>query len=181
MCPMLRVARRAGILSNAVFDPHYDVPKIIQALTDHLGAPFLLTSFIATGTSAAQLASFSSFHGFFVNLDKLYKLPGISHASGFTFDGDSTTVSTVLLNETMTLLRELQDENGHLLLEDLQQVKDDIAEVRDVNISIISNLEIGFVWSTCGGELRGFVETTDVERFLNGRLPLTTGAPSIIF
>ncbi len=80
----------------------------------------------------------------------------------------------------MESLRALEDEEGHLTLENLQLVKTEIAQQRQVGITIPSALETGFVWTICGGAVRGYVETSDVERFLAGHLPYTIGEPDFL-
>jgi len=181
MCPILRLARRSGALPESMMDPHYSIPSIVSALSDNFGFSLrtrALAFGVATAMSSGQVATFSTYPGF-VNLDRLYNVLAGSHASGFTFDGNSTTVSKEITQQTMRALSQLEDADGHLTFEDLQVVKVYAAESRDVSVSRVSGFEAGFVWTFCGGDERGYVETSDVERFLNGQLPLTVGQPSL--
>lgn len=182
MCPMMRLLRRNNMLSESRWDPHYSIPSIVRALTTNLGlsVPGRAAMLgLTKGISAGQVATRSSLPGF-VNMHQLHRAVGVSHASGYTFERNSTHVSTEALAATMTSLRALEDENGHLTFENLQFVKLEIAQQRGVRISIPSGLETGFIWTFCGGATRGYVETGDVERFLTGHLPLTIGEPDFL-
>lgn len=181
MCPMLRMMRRSGVLPESALDPHYSIPSIVTAMVDNFGfspRTKALVTGIASAMSAGQVATLSTYPGF-VNLDKLYNVAAGSHASGYSFDGLSTTVSKNITQETIQALKELEDSDGHLQFDDLKIVKEDAASSRSTSISTVSMFEAGFVWTFCGGDARGYVETTDVERFLNGMLPLTVGQPSL--
>jgi hypothetical protein len=182
MCPMLRLLRRTNMLSHSWLDPHYSIPSIVRAMTTNLGFNAVHGAAmlgLAKGVSTSQSARLDTLPGF-VNLHQLHRVVGVSHASGYSFDGNSTRVDKDILESTITSLRALEDENGHLAFENLQLVKVGIAQERGVGISIPSGLETGFVWTICGGAARGYVETSDVESFLNGYLPYTIGEPDFL-
>lgn len=181
MCPMLRMMRRTGVLPKSIRDPHYSISSIIGAMTDNFGLSLstrAVVTGVATGMSMGQLVTFSTYPGF-VNLDQLYNVFIGSHGSGYTFDGGSTAVSPNITANTISALKQLEDSDGHLSFDDLKIVKEDAASSRDISVSPVSMFEAGFIWTFCGGEGRGYVETSDVERFLNGRMPLTVGLPGL--
>lgn len=181
LCPMLRMMRRTGVLPKSIRDPHYSISSIVEAMTDNFGLSLrtrAVVTGVATGMSMGQLVTFSTYPGF-VNLDQLYNVFIGSHGSGYSFDGGSTAVSQNITSETISALKQLEDSEGHLSFDDLKIVKEDAASSRGISVSPISMFEAGFIWTFCGGEGRGYVETTDVELFLDGRMPLTVGQPGL--
>jgi hypothetical protein len=74
---------------NKIFDRHYNFPNIVGAL-GKLEVSLVLSPFIASGFSAMRLIILPSCPGP-VNLDSVYNTLPISHASGHTVYGDSTT------------------------------------------------------------------------------------------
>lgn len=79
----------------------------------------------------------------------------------------------------MAALTVLQNGDGYVTLEDLRQVKDDICAQQGVSSTSPGRSEVNLIWTFLGGEVRGFIETSDVERFLNGKLPLMLGEISL--
>jgi len=135
---------------------------------------------IATLATTGQSIRFSTVPGY-VNFFKLFNAGIVAHECGLTFEKKGKRTSQVVIDSTVEAVAMLQDEQGRVQFEDLQQVKLDRCEEQGVKITWPGRVEVGLIWSFLGGPVRGFVEVSDVERFLNGKVPLTIGEPDLIF
>ena len=178
LCPFLRMLERAGI-----FDPEKEkqssitvgIIKVARAARE-FACPLLACGGVATAVSAGQLSQLSTKVGA-VNVEALHKAVGIAHDCGLTFAKGGTEVDDQVRANTLAELKLRSDEQGRLDFSDLEEVKFNICESQGVESSAAGDLEVGLIYTFLGGKERGFIDYSDVELFLNAKLPKTLGTP----
>jgi hypothetical protein len=128
---------------------------------------------------AAKVAQFGK-----VNVTRLHKARGIAHDCGLTFEKGGEVVSDARRDLSLQKLKALADakpqaEKGTLLLADIQQVKQEICALEGSKSTFAGEFEMKLIFNYLGGNDRGFIEYSDVERFLHAKMPLTKSIDGI--
>lgn len=181
LCPFLRMLERAGI-----FDPEKEKQSSLTVGIIKIGrvarefaCPVLGCGGVATAVSAGQLSQLATKPGS-VNLEALHKAVGIAHDCGLTFALGGTEVDDAVRSRTLAELKKRSDNEGRLEFSDLEEVKLNICNEQGVELSAAGDVEVGLIYTFLGGNERGFVDYSDVELFLNAKLPKTLGAPGLV-
>eukprot|EP00594_Rhizosolenia_setigera_P000941 CAMPEP_0178939820 /NCGR_PEP_ID=MMETSP0789-20121207/433_1 /TAXON_ID=3005 /ORGANISM="Rhizosolenia setigera, Strain CCMP 1694" /LENGTH=110 /DNA_ID=CAMNT_0020618725 /DNA_START=440 /DNA_END=769 /DNA_ORIENTATION=+ len=109
-------------------------------------------------------------------MEALHKT-AISHQCGIHFAKGATVIDDETRNSTLSKLAELADDDGHLSLDDIAEVKYSICEEQGqgVEITFFGEAEMSLLYTFLGGAVRGYVEYSDVERFLYSKFPMMIG------
>lgn len=178
LCPFHRMLERAGIYDMSTDGPGPLLVSVLKITTAarEFGCQIAQCGTVATAVSGGQIATrTSSFTK--VNIESLHTALGVSHDCGLSFAKGSPEVTESHRANTLAALASLQDANGHLSYEDLVTVKESICSAQGVQNTLPGKIEMKLIYSFLGGNERGFIDYTDVERFLHAELPLTIGAP----
>ena len=179
LCPFHRMLERAGIYDMSTDGPGpllVGVLKITHAARE-FGCKIVQCGAVATLVSGGQLATGTSVFAN-VNLESLHTALGVAHDCGLTFAKGGQEVNDAHRAETLAALASLQDEDGHLRFEDLVAVKENVCAAQGVENTFAGKTEMKLIYSFLGGNVRGFIDYSDVERFLHAELPLTVDAPN---
>ncbi|NRA65373.1 MAG: hypothetical protein HRU19_12880 [Pseudobacteriovorax sp.] len=178
LCPFLRMLERTGMFDAEKKEQSaltVSIIKIAKAARE-FSCSIVACGGVATIVSGGQLTQLSTHPGQ-VNLEALHKAVGIAHECGLTFAKNATIIDDDTRANTLAALHRRADGEGKLRFADLQEVKQKICDTQGVKISSAGNLEIALIYSFLGGNDRGFVDYSDVERFLHAQLPETIGKP----
>ncbi len=182
ICPFHRLLERAGIYdsSKSFFGGPLmvSVVKITKAASE-FGCQALGCGGVATAVSGGQLATGTTVFSE-VNVESLHTALGISHECGLTFEKGGKEVSPRKRAATLAALSNLADEEGRLTLQDLQSVKEGICRAQGVKNNLVGETEVKLIYGFLGGVERGFIDYSDVERFLHAELTKTIGEPTSI-
>ena len=132
---------------------------------------------VATTVSTGQVSTATSITRS-VNLESLHTALGVAHDCGLAFSKGNHEVNEAHRAKTLRALASLQDKEGHLQYEDLVSVKESICASQGVANTFAGKTEMKLIYSFLGGNVRGFIDYSDVERFLHAELPLTIDAPN---
>lgn len=183
LCPFWRLIERSGSLDALDKAKGSDVVISILNIArkaKEFGCKFVECASVATLVSAGQQTHIETMNIASVNITKLHNARGIAHDCGLTFEKGGAKVSNKRRSQTLSRLEALSVKNqGRLVLADLMQVKKQICSDEGVEMSAPGKLEVGLIFSFLGGKDRGFIEYTDVERFLNAKMPLTKSIDKI--
>lgn len=174
VCPYLRMLARNDVLIHKILFPQTENIKLLLSALK-LGMPFSGLAVILL-VSAAQTIGFSGLPGH-VNLNRLWQVPFISHECGLSFAKGGQRFDASTTDRTIAKLQALADGNGRVSFDNLKTVKLEICAEQGVGITGTGQLELSLTWSYCAGPERGYVEVSDVRRFLYGYLPKTLGDP----
>ncbi|MBC7530806.1 MAG: hypothetical protein H7318_04445 [Oligoflexus sp.] len=179
LCPFHRMLERAGIYDMSTDGPGPLLIRVLKITTaaKEFGCDVIQCGTVATAVSGGQTKSGTSRFGS-VNIEALHTALGIAHECGLTFVQGGTEVNDAHRARTLAALASLQDAEGRLQLEDLNSVKESICAEQGVKNDFAGKTEMKLIYSFLGGRKRGFIDYTDVERFLHGQLPLTVEAPN---
>jgi hypothetical protein len=178
LCPFHRMLERAGIYDMSTDGPGpllVSVFKITSAAKE-FGCQIAQCGTVATAVSGGQLATGTSVFSK-VNIESLHTAIGVSNECGLSFAKGSAEVTESHRANTLAALASLQDEEGRLSYEDLVTVKESICSAQGVANTLPGKIEMKLIYSFLGGNIRGYIDYSDVERFLHAELPLTIGAP----
>jgi hypothetical protein len=178
LCPFHRMLERAGIYDMSTDGPGpllVSVLKITSAARE-FGCQVAQCGTVAAAVSGGQITTGTSSFAK-VNIESLHTALGVSHDCGLSFAKGSPEVTESHRAKTLAALASLQDESGHLRYEDLVTVKESICEAQGVRNTLPGKIEMKLIYSFLGGNIRGFIDYSDVERFLHAELPLTIGEP----
>ncbi len=181
LCPFHRMLERAGLYDSSKNEAGpllVGILKITSAAKE-FGCKALGCGGVATAVSTGQLTEGTTSFGK-VNLEALHTALGISHDCGLTFEKGGTEVSDAHRAATLAALKARTDKEGHLVLTDLQAVKESICAAQGVKNTLAGETEVKLIYSFLGGRDRGFIDYDDVERFLHAELPKTIGEPNSI-
>jgi hypothetical protein len=158
LCPFLRLIERSGLFDDQddLVIPAADVADAARIF----GCSKTNCQTIATATGTAQ----AGFGG--VDLEALHAAFGISHECGLTYEFNGTSVSDEVRTNTLDRLAELADENGHLVYQDLETVKLEICDAQGVGSTLIGMGEVQLIYAYLGGSDNGYIQHSDVVRFL---------------
>lgn len=170
LCPLVRIAKRYGLFGD---DSLVAIPEALRAIGVLGTAPNMKFAGFGVIISVSQTFQFLSLPGF-VNIEALHKT-AISHDCGLQFAKGATATDDEYRNSTLSKLAELTDDDGHLSLDDLNVVKKSICEEQGVESTMIGRGEMVFIYTLLGGTARGYIEYSDVERFLYSKLPMIIG------
>lgn len=190
LCPFHRLIERAGAYDSAkqsiVGEIIVNIGHLVAA-TEEFGCKIVGCSTVATAVSTGQqthlkdtwkgLAKFGH-----VNVTRLHKARGIAHDCGLTFEKGGVEVSDTRRALSLSKLKAIADANspsGTLVLTDIEKVKEEICQLEGVKSTVAGRFEMGLIFKYLGGEDRGFIEYTDVERFLHAKMPLTKAVDGI--
>lgn len=184
MCPFLRLMESSGAFAK-------DATELANRLTAKIEVPIKKladTAFgfgceggcreVATLVAIAQQLQIP-FHSFnTVDITNLHRAKPISHGCGLTFASGGSEVDDTRRAETLASLKAIADakpgdQNGHLEYKDLYAVKINTCNKEKVVISGPEQTEVDLIYAYLGGPDRGFVDYSDVELFLNTKLPKT--------
>ena len=116
-------------------------------------------------------------------MERLWDAPPISHDCGFTFEKSAgqNGVSKARLESTLAKLLGRADANGHLVYQDILDTKNEICSEEGVVISPPGLIEAQLIFAYLGGVEQGYVEYSDIERFLavDSMMPLTKAGEEI--
>ena len=184
LCPFQRMLERAGVYDTK--KPQNNSQIIISIVriankSREFGCKIFGCKTVAHVVSAGQLSYIrETLSGGAklgkVNLSRLHMARGIAHQCGLTFAKGGIEVSDAARASTLSRLEQISASNspvGLLSLEDLMTVKREICKAQNVSMSKPGEFEVGLIYKYLGGEDRGFIEYTDVERFLHAKMPLT--------
>jgi len=176
-CPFHRVLARAGIYDKEQANGgaiYATVMKIATAAKD-FGCQVVGCVGVTSAVSGAQLTGRSTYPGY-VNLSALHKAGGFSHSCGFALKNNQ--VSDEQRDLTLSLLADRADAAGHVTFDAISAVRSEICAPESSSFTKLAvDVESKLLYSFLGGKSRGFVDVSDVERFLHGELPKTIGAP----
>lgn len=181
LCPFWRMIERSGSLDALDQVKKSDVVISIYNLgkkAKEFGCQWFECSTVATLVSAGQKTHAGVTNIGSVNLSKLHTARGVAHDCGLTFEKGGEKVSKKRRDQTLSRLKSLTKQ-GRLELKDLMSVKLQTCKDEGVKISTPGELEVKLIYSFLGGKDRGFIEYTDVERFLNAKMPLTKSIDKI--
>lgn len=178
LCPFHRMLERAGLYDREKKRQSALTVSIlkISAYAKEFGCLVVGCGGVASLVSAGQVTEATTFPGY-VNLEALHSARGVAHECGLTFAKGGTTVSDSVRASTLAALKNRADSFGRLSFEDLEAVKESICESQGVSNTLAGKTEIGLIYSFLGGNERGFIDYSDVERFFHAELPKTIGAP----
>lgn len=192
LCPFLRLLERSGRLDDGLGagDSTIDNDALKTAAEDFgcdtATACGPVIDLVSAGQSDVPsfLSWFSVFNPFDdpeVDLERLWDAPPVSHDCGFTFGFGEKSVSELQLNSTFTKLASRMDANGRLTWQNISDTKLEICREQGVQISNAGETEARLIYAYLGGVERGYVEYSDVRRFLqvDNQLPLTKAAQEI--
>lgn len=192
LCPFLRLIERSGRLDDYVDDDNniISVGDLKDATSDFgcdtTTACGAVVDTVSAGQEFRDGVSFSWFNPFrtrTVDLERLWDAPPISHECGFTFEpleAAQQGVSSLRVSETLASL-EARSSNGTLVYQDLLNTKNEICESEGVTATAAGILEAQLTFAFLGGVDRGFVDFSDVERFLqaDSEMPLTKASRAL--
>ena len=176
LCPFLRILERTGTLDAYRATKNSDliigVGKLAKAAKE-FGCGFVECNAVAQLVSLGQLGHSGTTKLSKVNISQLHLAKGTAHDCGINFEYGGTQVSQKRINQTLERLEALAKEDGKLVLDDLVKVKLQTCADEGVEITGPGKLEMKLIYSFLGGHDRGYIELSDVKRFLDGKLPLT--------
>lgn len=178
LCPFHRLLERAGLYDSSKDSPGPLLVSILKvtAVAREFGCDIIQCGTVATAVSGGQVTTRTS-HFNNVNLESLHTALGVSHDCGLAFAKGGNEVNAAHRARTLSALADRQDANGRLQYEDLVAVKESICSEQGVRNTFAGKTEMKLIYSFLGGKKRGFIDYSDVERFLNAELPLTIDAP----
>jgi hypothetical protein len=183
LCPFWRLIERSGSLDLLNKSGNTDIIISIANIAKkarEFGCKYIECATVASAVSAGQKTYPHTTKAFSVNLSKLHKARGIAHDCGLTFEKGGTAVSIKRRAQTLTRLKTKSvPQQDTLTLDDLMAVKKQICTEENVNITAAGSLEVKLIFSFLGGNDRGFIEYSDVERFLHAKMPLTKAIDKI--
>jgi len=164
---------RYGIIGPS----HASINKLLLAMNSLGSRPNERVFGVCAVVSLEQTFKLASLP-WFVNLEALHLSTTIAHDCGIQFAKGASEIDDYTRNSTLTKLAELADDNGHLSINDIAEVKYSICEEQGVESTLVGRGEMVLLFTFLGGEIRGYVEYSDVERFLYTKLPMTVGHSS---
>ncbi len=178
LCPFHRLLERAGIYDA---DKKEQSPLTVSVLkitafAREFGCIIAGCGGVATAVSAGQLTEGTTTQGN-VNVESLHTALGIAHDCGLTFAKGGTEVSDTVRAQTLAALSQRADADGHLKYSDLEAVKLNICAAQGVQNTSAGTIEIGLIYTFLGGNRRGYIDYSDVERLFFAELPKTIGNP----
>ena len=190
LCPFHRLMERAGKYDNLPASLQDQVIVKISTLVTaarEFGCKITGCKTIAHVASLGQNTSLKDRKSDFarlgkVNVTRLHKAKGLAHDCGLTFEKNDIEISDKRRNLTLNKLKKIAQANrpnGTLLLSDIQKTKEEICKLENVKSTIAGRFEMKLIFKYLGGEDRGFVEYSDVERFLHAKMPLTKAIEGI--
>lgn len=178
LCPFHRMLERSGVYDNSKKDNQIIVGiyKIVKAART-FGCKIAGCSLAATIASSGQttyLKDVIKGHAMAgkVNVTALHKARGLAHDCGLTFAKGGTEVDDQVRANTLKRLEELSVD-GKLTEDNLFTVKQEICDSQEVEMSFGGKVEVGLIYTYLGGHDRGYIEYTDVEKFLHASMPDT--------
>lgn len=196
LCPFLRMLERSGRLDD--YDQNNIPANALKTAAEDFGCDNLtacgpVIDVVSLGQCQTGSGFFSSvscwnlFRSSTVDLERLWDAPPISHGCGFTFDDPTTEmnnneVSTARLTSTLEkLAAAASNNNGQLVYQDLLDTKEDTCASEAVEPTAAGLVETKLIFAYLGGIERGYIEYTDVERFLqvSSQLPETKAQKEI--
>lgn len=174
LCPYLRLLERYGIIGNDFMPKFVSSNKILSALKVLGTNPNKLAVVVCLTVSLEQTTNFVSLP-WFVNLEALHLSPSIAHDCAFTFAKGATVVEDITRNSTLSKLAELADDSGRLTMENIADVKYAICKEQGVEITDPEKGELILMYELLGGGVQGYIEYSDMERFLYTKLPMVIG------
>lgn len=179
LCPFLRMLERAGLFNPELETQSRLTVSIIKiaSFAREFGCATIGCGGVATAVSAGQLTQFQTSPGK-VNVEALHRAVGIAHDCGLTFAKGGTQVDDKVRASTLAALAARADDEGRLVYQDLEEVQLAICDAQGVKRSAPGKVEIGLIYTFLGGNKRGFIDYSDVERFFHAELPKTIGQPS---
>lgn len=192
LCPYLRMLERSGRLDDFKEDGENDIKsRELKSAASDFGCDTLtacgpVIDTVSTGQCVAEgfdLSWLNPFSTPTVDLERLWDAPPISHECGFTFENRAgqNGVSLARLESTLARLSGKADADGHLVYQDILDTKNEICSEEGVTATAPGLVEAQLIYAYLGGVERGYVEYSDVERFLavDSRLPLTKAAEPV--
>ncbi len=190
LCPFHRLMERAGKYDNlpASFQNQVIVKiSTLVAAAKEFGCKITGCKTIAHFASLGQNSSLKDRKLDFarlgrVNVTRLHKAKGLAHNCGLTFEKNGVEISNKRRNLTLSKLKKMAQANqpsGTLILSDIQKIKEDICKLENVKSTIAGRFEMKLIFKYLGGDDRGFIEYSDVERFLHAKMPLTKAIEGI--
>jgi hypothetical protein len=178
ICPFHRLLERAGLYDSSKDSPGPLLVSILKItnIAREFGCDVLQCGTVATAVSGGQVVTRTSIFNN-VNLESLHTALGVSHDCGLAFAQGGNEVNASHRARTLSALADRQDANGRLQYEDLVAVKESICAEQGVRNTFAGKTEMKLIYSFLGGKKRGFIDYSDVERFLNAELPMTVDAP----
>lgn len=170
LCPFLRLLERYDLVDSDMA-PLFTIGAIIEG-GSILGNPKSQSLLASTGASLGQLVNGETKFNR-VNLEALHAANMISHDCGITYALGGDKLDYSVINSSIAVLTELEDDEGHLTLEDLDALKGTICDSQGVEMTLVGYFENRLLWNFLGGNERDFIETSDVDRILHTKLPLT--------
>lgn len=190
LCPFHRLMERAGKYDSAPSVVAGEIIVSISMLVDaaeEFGCKVLGCQTVAAAVSTGQnsyfsdrakdLAKFGK-----INVTRLHKARLIAHDCGLTFEKGGVELSDKRRDLSLGKLKALADANqpaGTLVLADIQKVKQEICDLEGVKSTTAGRFEMELIFNYLGGKDRGFIEYSDVERFLHAKMPLTKSIDGI--
>lgn len=190
LCPFHRLMERAGKYDSAPKSVAGEIIVSVATLVnaaEEFGCKVLGCKTVANavavgqnthfGDRAKKLAQFGK-----VNVTRLHKARLIAHDCGLTFEKGGVEVSDQRRNLSLSKLKAIADQNspsGTLVLADIQKVKQEICDLEGVKSTVPGRFEMELIFKYLGGEDRGFIEYSDVERFLHAKMPMTKAIDGI--
>lgn len=190
LCPFHRLMERAGKYDNlpASFADQIIVKvSTLVAAAEEFGCKVAGCKTVAHTVAVGQNTSLSDRAKKYaqfgkVNVTRLHKARGIAHDCGLTFEKGGVEVSDKRRDLSLSKLKALSLANspaGTLVLSDIQKVKQEICDLEGVKSTFAGRFEMELIFKYLGGEDRGFIEYSDVERFLHAKMPLTKAVEGI--
>ncbi|MBC7660792.1 MAG: hypothetical protein H7249_13935 [Chitinophagaceae bacterium] len=178
LCPFHRMLERAGLYDSSKRDQMPLTVSIIKiaSYAHEFGCKVVGCGGVATAASGGQLTQGATTFGD-VNVEALHKAFGLAHDCGLTFAKGGTTVSNEVRSKTLAALSSRATSEGHLTLQDLEAVKENICAAQRVQNNPVGKTEVRLIYAFLGGKSRGYIDYADVERFLHAELPKTIGEP----
>jgi hypothetical protein len=178
LCPFHRLLDRTGMYdSSRTLRAGIRVAVgLITQLASEFGCSKVSCGAVAAAVSAGQLTQGTTSFGK-VNIESLHTAAGIAHDCGLTFEKGGQEVSDRVRDRTLAELKTLSDPAGHLTLAALRRVQLNRCEEQGVRPSQAGILEGELIFTFLGGNERGFILYSDVDRFLHAQLPETLGEP----
>lgn len=167
MCPFVRMLERSGLFDET-FANQGDLDISTSELTS--AAQEFGCAALECGTVAAT-AAVGQPGGSGVDIERLHEAAGIAHDCGLTFEYGGTQVSDDRRDATIARLGELADEQGHLVYDDILQVKLETCDGEGVGITTAGRTETKLIFAYLGGVDNGFVTLDDVSSFLHAEMP----------
>lgn len=185
LCPFLRMLERSGRLDEVINEDEAVANWRLKRAADDFGCDTLtacgpVIDTVSAGqciTEEFTLGKLNPFRTPQVDLERLWDAPPISHECGFTFENGAGEfgVSAARLASTLAKLASRADDDGHLQYQDILDTKNEICAEEGVTATAPGLVEAQLIFAYLGGVERGFVEYSDVERFLavDSQMPLT--------